>query len=131
MQKDHHNGDRLKQLYLVEKWSARRISDEMGCSHSTILCQLKKHEIEVRSEDVAGQRRGQIGYGKRVVHGREVRNQTEEQHLAKMHQLRDEGFSYHKIAAIFNSMGVPTKKRGAKWHATTVMNLLTHLNQHS
>lgn len=129
---DRLHNDRLKELYLVKGWSARRTSDEIGCSHSTVLCKLKKQGVSIRNEHSPVQRRGQIGYGKRIVNGNEIQNQTEMRMIEKIKQLRDDGFSYHKIAAIFNSMGVQTKKRGAKWHATTVMNLLnSHENNNN
>ncbi len=41
-----------------------------------------------------------------------------------MKQLREQGFSYWKIADILNSMNVPTKNRGSRRHPTTVMKIL-------
>ena len=41
-----------------------------------------------------------------------------------MKKLREQGFSYWKIADVFNSMGVPTKNEDSRWHPTTVMKIL-------
>ena len=44
--------------------------------------------------------------------------------VGKMLELRGQGFSYWKIADLFNSMGVPTKTRKTKWQAATVMKIM-------
>ncbi len=44
--------------------------------------------------------------------------------INKMENLKAEGFSYHKIADILNTMKVPTKNKGSRWHGTTVMKIL-------
>jgi hypothetical protein len=41
-----------------------------------------------------------------------------------MLELRKHGYSYHKIAEILTTMGIPTKNRRPKWRATTVMKIL-------
>lgn len=41
-----------------------------------------------------------------------------------MRELRDQGFSYWKIADVLNAMKVPTKTRGGKWLARTVQAIL-------
>ncbi|WP_414698976.1 recombinase family protein [Oligoflexus sp.] len=68
--------------------------------------------------------KGQLAYGEKLVQRRESGHRRELENIVKMTELRQRGFSYHKIAAILNSMGIPTKNR-KKWHATTVMNILS------
>ncbi|MGB0454999.1 MAG: recombinase family protein [Bacteriovoracaceae bacterium] len=41
-----------------------------------------------------------------------------------MRELRDKGYSYGKIAEIFNSMKIPTKTKRGKWHSKSVYNIL-------
>ena len=86
---------------------------------------LERYSIPLReAEQTPWYRRGQVGYGKRVVNGRVVVNQREIEAVERMVALRDLGYSYWKIAEILNSMGVPTKSRRAKWQAATVMKIL-------
>jgi hypothetical protein len=51
-------------------------------------------------------------------------NKKASENIERMKTLRDQGYSYWKISEIFNSMGIPTKNSGARWHPTTVMNIL-------
>ena len=41
-----------------------------------------------------------------------------------MNDLRAQGFSYWKIADIFNSMKIPTQMGKGKWHAKTIHQIL-------
>ena len=50
-------------------------------------------------------------------HKRELEN------IKRMRELRDKGFSYEKIASVFNSMKIPTKTRKGKWHRKTVQSI--------
>ena len=45
-----------------------------------------------------------------------------------MQILREQGYSYWKIAEVLNTMKIPTKTRKAKWHPTTVMKILKKTN---
>ena len=67
--------------------------------------------------------KGQTAYGEKRVKREEQAHKREMANIQKMKELRRQGFSYHKIAAIFNSMGIPTKNK-KRWHATTVMKIL-------
>jgi len=66
--------------------------------------------------------KGQLGYGERLVNGRVIAHQKELENIDKIKRLREQGHSYWKIADILNSMSIPTKNRGSRWHPTTVMN---------
>ncbi len=72
----------------------------------------------------------QESYGEKLLNGRIIYDKREEQahkreleYIEKMRVLRCQGFSYHKFAAIFNSMGIPTKNKKGR-HATTIMKIL-------
>jgi len=53
-----------------------------------------------------------------VDHKRELEN------IKKMKELRERGYSYWKIAEIFNSMKIPTKTKRGKWHAKSIHQIL-------
>ena len=46
-------------------------------------------------------------------------NQEEIRILHRIEEMRAAGISYHKIAAVFNKEGIPTKQR-RKWYASTI-----------
>ena len=85
---------------------------------------LKVFGIPIRPNDVEHKTRAQLRYGEGwrsrhiVVHRRETEN------VEKMKKLRDQGFSYWKIADVFNSMEIPTKTRRGKWHARSIQKIL-------
>jgi len=115
----------LRQKYVVEGLSTKQISGLIFSARSTVVASLKRYGITLRDADqTAWYRRGQLGYGKRVVNGRVTVNQREVEIIANMQDLRVKGYSYWKIAEILNSMGVPTKSRRAKWQAATVMKII-------
>ena len=61
-----------------------------------------------------------LGYGAKNegVHKRELQN------IQKMKEFRAKGYSYEKIANIFNTMKIPTKTRRGKWHRKTIHQIL-------
>lgn len=40
--------------------------------------------------------------------------------IKEIYRLRREGLSFHKIADMLNQQGIPTKRKGGKWYASTV-----------
>ena len=48
----------------------------------------------------------------------------EQENIKKMRELRDKGFSYHKIADVFNTLKVPTKTKKGKWYGKTIYQML-------
>lgn len=115
----------LRQKYLEEGLSTRQIAALIFSSRSAISANLKKFGIPLRSEDVAHKtNKGQLGYGEKRRCGQEKIHQREVAVIEKMKTLRDQGFSYWKIAEILTAMEVPTKNRRAGWKAATVMKIL-------
>jgi hypothetical protein len=47
-------------------------------------------------------------------------------YIKKMRRFRELGFSYWKIAEIFNEMKVPTKTGKGQWQARTVQRILNN-----
>lgn len=120
------NRDFLYEKYVEKGWSASQIAEEVGSVASTVVRHLKALSIPLRTHQRPLQRRPGHGlaYGRKVIERSEQVHQAEMVSIAKMTELRAQGFSYWKIADIFNSMGVPTKTRKAKWQAATVMKIL-------
>ena len=112
----------LYKKYVEEEMSCQSIADEVGCSRSTILKYLRGHEIEPIAPGQNRKRRRGLGYGIKSegVHKRELEN------IKKMKELRDMGFSYEKIASVFNSMKIPTKTRRGSWHRKTIYQILNN-----
>lgn len=113
--------DFLEQEYVQNQRSVRDIAKGLGCSHSTILANLKRFGIPIRDAIPNNYKRGQVAYGKRKLRSREVEHKRELEVLAKIQHLRSQGFSNWKIADVLNTMGIPTKTRRAKWQAPTAV----------
>jgi hypothetical protein len=115
----------LRKKYLEEKLSARQIAAIVVSARSTVLKHLKGYQIPLRSEDEALlHNKGQLGYGERLVNGKVIIHKGELENIEKIKTLRGQGHSYWEIASIFNSMNIPTKNQGSRWHPTTVMKIL-------
>ena len=122
------NKEFLQQKYVKEGLSTTQISDEICSAHSTVLKYLRKFKIPIRKsiDRVRGKRKGYgLAYGKRIVKGKLVDHKREQENIQKMRNLRDkEGYSYWKIASIFNSMEISTQTGRGKWHAKTIQQIL-------
>ncbi|MGB0453773.1 MAG: recombinase family protein [Bacteriovoracaceae bacterium] len=118
------NKELLYQKYVVERRSLNELAVEFKVARQTISKQMKEFGISVRKSGANVERKRGLAYGEKCrdrklkVHKREMEN------IQKMKDLRDKGFSYWKIADIFNSMAVPTKTRKGKWHAKTIHQIL-------
>ena len=112
----------LHQRYVEEGMSCQSIADEVGCSRSTILKYLRIHGIESIAPGQNRKRKRGLAYGMKseVVHKRELLN------IQKMKDFRVKGYSYEKIANIFNTMKIPTKTRRGKWHRKTICSILNN-----
>lgn len=106
----------------------RELAVEFGVGRESISKQLKMFDIPIRNAGSNQNRKRGLSYGEKCrerelrVHKRELEN------IQKMRELRDKGFSYWKIADVFNSMGVPTKTRKGKWYAKTIHQILAKHN---
>jgi hypothetical protein len=66
----------------------------------------------------------QTQFGLRRVCGELVESPEESETLTKMKALRNQGYSYRDIVQILNSLMVPCRNNGAKWHIKTVYGVL-------
>ena len=114
----------LYQKYVVERLSCEEISKQLSTARTTILKYLKLHGIPVREVGVNTNRKRGIAYGAKRLNGEEAQHKRELENIRKMRELRDKGYSYRRIAEVFNLMGILTKTRRGKWHAKTVSQIL-------
>lgn len=115
----------MYQKYIVERLSCEEISKQIPTARrTTVLKHLKFHGIPVRKPGTNTNRKRGVVYGARCLMREEVQHKRELENIKKMRELRDKGFSYWKIADVFNSMKVPTKTGRGKWHAKTVCQII-------
>jgi hypothetical protein len=114
----------LHQKYVVEGLTCGEIAAQIFSARTTVLKYLKLHGIPVREIGTNQKRKRGLGYGQKVQ-GRQVENhQREQENIKKMRELRDKGYSYWKIAEVFNTLKIPTKTRKGCWHAKTIHQIL-------
>lgn len=111
----------LHQKYIVEGLSCQEIADNAGCARTSVLKFLKEFGFETNKPGSNRIRKRGLAYGQ---HSDERSHKRELENIKKMRELRDKGFSYEKIASVFNSMKIPTKTRKGKWHRKTVHQIL-------
>ena len=85
---------------------------------------MKINNIPVREVGTNQGRKRGITYGSRCVKKNEVEHRKEIENIAKMKDLRTKGYSYGKIAEVFNSMKIPTKIRRGRWHGKTIYQII-------
>lgn len=118
------NKELLHQKYVIERRSLSELAVEFGVVRQTISKQMKEFGIQTRISGTVQNRKRGLAYGEKCrdrklrAHKREIEN------IQKMKDLRDKGFSYWKIAEIFNSIEIPTKTRKGKWYAKTIQQIL-------
>ncbi len=114
----------LRQKYLVERLSIKEIAAEIFSSRTAVASALKRFGIPIRPSDVTHKTRAQLRYGEAWRNRQVVVHKREQENLAKMQKLRDQGFSYWKIADVLISMKVPTKTGRGPWHARAIQKML-------
>lgn len=123
---EYKNRDFLYQKYVIEGLTCQEIADLISSSRTTVLKYLKEFEISVRRQGVNSNRKRGLPYGSKVRAKEEAEHKRELENVKKMRELRGKGYSYWKIAEIFNSMKIPTKTKRGKWHAKTIQQILNN-----
>ncbi|MGE0171174.1 MAG: recombinase family protein [Oligoflexales bacterium] len=116
--------DFLHLQYVVNQKSTKQIARELGCARSTVSKYLADHEIEIRTGDTPGQRKGQTGFGEKVRNGKVVPHLGELALLDKLQEMRDRGVSYGELVTWLNQNGIKTKNGLAKWDRPTIYKIL-------
>jgi hypothetical protein len=114
----------LQQKYVQEGLSCGEIATQIFSARTTVLKYLKLHGIPVRESGCNQKRKRGLAYGKKTESRSVVDHVRELENTKKMWELRDKGFSYWKIAEVFNTLKIPTKTRKGKWHAKTIHQIL-------
>lgn len=115
----------LHQKYVVERLSTREIADLVFSSKSVVLQYLRHFDIPVRDTGVQIRRKTNLRYGSKIQKRREVQYLKEVENIKKMKELRSKGFTYERIADVFNSMKIPTKTGRGIWHRKTIQAIVT------
>jgi len=109
----------LHQKYVVEGATTAQIANELLCSKSAIRAALLRANIPLQGKG-RGSRTGQVALGIKVTRGRLVQCGAEEKVIQTIADLRRDGLSFDKIAAVLTRVGVPTKTRRRKWNGGCV-----------
>ncbi len=91
--------------------------------------QWERETIVERTKDALAQKKnrqektgGIVPYGKKLVDGKLVEEEAEQQVIDYIHRLRAEGTSYNRIAEALNMRKIKTKTNKI-WHASTILNI--------
>lgn len=103
----------------------RELAVEFGVGRESISKQLKMFDIPIRNAGSNQNRKRGLAYGEKCRERELKAHKRELENIQKMRELRDKGFSYWKIADVLNAMKVPTKTRKGKWHARSVLSILS------
>ncbi|MBJ01170.1 MAG: hypothetical protein CME67_08050 [Halobacteriovoraceae bacterium] len=123
------NKEFLHQKYVVERRSLNELAVELGVARQTISKQMKEFGIETRISGAVQNRKRGLAYGKKVKDREIVVHKREQEIIEKVKELREQGFSYHKIADVLNVMGISTKSGKAKWSGKTVHQVLCSIKE--
>jgi len=116
--------DFLQQKYVLEQRSIAQIARETVSSRAAIRGALIRFGIKRRERGKPGRRPAQTPYGYRKADGLIVPHQGEQKVIEAIQKMVNDGMSYRKICDFLTSIGVPTKRRGRKWHPEMVSRIL-------
>ena len=115
----------VHQKYVVEGLSIKEIASEIFSSKEAVRNALRRFEIPVR--EAHKPHNGRVScqkYGTKLRSGRASPHVAEQKMIETIKELRAQGMTLRKVAEILSNMGVPTKKRGNRWHPEMVKRIL-------
>ena len=98
------------------------IADLAGVSKTTVKDRVKSFGL--KRQDDGPRLRGQVPYGWRLVKGKLVEHQGEQNIITQMAARRADGASYGGLVDWLNGDGVKTKNGVGKWDRPTVYKIL-------
>jgi hypothetical protein len=104
--------------------TCEEIATSIFSARTTVLKYLKIFNIPIREVGSNSVRKRGVPYGAKYIHRQEIEHKRELDNIKKMKELRARGFSYWKIADIFNTMSIPTKSGKGRWHAKSIHQIL-------
>ena len=123
------NKAHLHQKYVVERCSLNELAVEFGVARQTISKQMKEFGIQTRVPGTVQNRKRGLAYGKKVKDREIVVYKNEQEIIERIKELREQGFSYYKIANVLNVMKVPTKAKRVKWSSKTVWQVINNTKE--
>lgn len=90
---------------------------------------MKDFGIQTRVPGTVQNRKRGLAYGKKIKDREIVVHKKEQEVIEKIKELREQGFSYHKIADVLNVMGIRTKSRQAKWSGKIIHQVLRNIKE--
>ena len=119
----------LHEQYVESGLNISEISRLIFSSRAAVRNGLRRAGIDLRAQDELPKSKSQLRYGEALRKRQTIEHKRELAAIGKMRALRNEGFSYWKIAAVLNSMRVPTKTGRSQWHARFVQKVLDQLQK--
>ena len=121
----HKDKSFLLENYVEKGLNIAEVAALCFSSRCAVRNGLKKHEIPIKPQEQLLKSKQQLKFGEMRKKRAIVANQRELAAIEKMKQLRDQGFSYWKIADILNTMNIKTKTGCGRWQARSVTKTLT------
>ena len=109
---------------MAEGLSIAQIAREIFFSRDAVRRGLINAGILIREPHKSHGRTSQPKYGQKIRSGKASPHLAEQQMIATIRELREQGLTLRKIAMILSDMAVPTKKRGKAWHPEMVSRIL-------
>lgn len=114
----------LTQKYLVDGRSITQIALEYLSSRATVRKALIDFGIKRRQPGKPGLRPAQAAYGYRMSNGLMVRHEAEQKVISVVERMNRKGMSLREICDFLTSIGIPTKRRGQRWHPEMINRIL-------
>jgi len=114
----------LKEKYVDERLSLAQISSQILSSKAAVRDGLKRAGIKIRTPHKNHGRPSQPKYGERKSQGKIIRHLGESRIIRAVLEMRESELSLRQIAKFLDTVGVPTKCRGKKWHPQMVKRII-------
>lgn len=118
------NKDFLYQKYVIEGLSIAQIASQILSSRAAVRDDLIEFEIKRRERGKPGKRPAQVAYGYRTVKGEILQHEREQVVISVIRKMVNKGTPLREICEYLSIMGVPTKRRGVRWHPEMVRRIL-------
>lgn len=114
----------LHQKYVTEGRSIAQIAAQILSSRAAIRNALIEFGIKRRRRGEPGKRPAQVPYGYRMSNGLIVEYEGEQRILSAVLKMSAQGLTLRQICEFLSKIGVPTKRRGQRWHPEMIRRIL-------
>jgi hypothetical protein len=108
----------LKEKYIEEGLSSKEIASLTFSSRPTITKKLKQFNIPLKR--YTRRINGPHVYGFRKYNGKSIELKKEQEVIEMLNFYRMNGYSYQRIADIFNQQNINTKTKKGFWYSKTI-----------